>query len=190
MATGADGKRIFTAGHGNRSLEALLAVLHDGGIGCVVDVRSHPASRRFPWFAREHLAAGLEADGIGYEWAGRALGGKRRHRGDDGQRHPALAPGLAAFARHMDGTRFAEACAELVGRARDERLALLCAEIDPARCHRWLIADYLVAIAGLPVEHLREPGRSTPHRPSTAARRDGGRLRYDAGHTASLLPGE
>ncbi|MDZ7750058.1 MAG: DUF488 domain-containing protein [Halofilum sp. (in: g-proteobacteria)] len=179
---------ITTVGHGSRSASELIAVLRAAGVARVIDVRSYPASRRWPWFGREALERALAESGVGYAWMGRALGGKRRARADDRARHPALAPGLAAFARHMEGARFAGACDGLAARADDERLALLCAERDPRQCHRWLIADYLVLVAGVAVRHWLAPGRAGAHCPSAAARlADDGRLRYDLGCTGALL---
>lgn len=181
---------IVTVGHGNRRAAELEGVLTAAGVEELVDVRSYPRSRRFPWFAREALVAQLEGIGLGYRWAGRALGGRRRQRSDDRARHPALAGGFAAFAVHMEGEAFASACAGLVERARERRTALLCAERDPAACHRALIADYLVLVHGVEVVHWLEPDDARPHVPDPAVQRaaDGG-LRYDRGHTASLWPG-
>lgn len=178
---------IVTVGHGNRGAAELEGVLTAAGVEALVDVRSYPRSRRFPWFAREALAARLEGIGIGYRWAGRALGGRRRQRPDDRARHPALAGGFAAFATHMEGAAFTSACAGLVERARERRTALLCAERDPAACHRALIADYLVLVHGVEVVHWLEPDDARPHVPDPAVQRaaDGG-LRYARGHTASL----
>ena len=56
--------------------------------------------------------------------------------------------------------------------------AMLCAERDPAHCHRSLIADYLT-LQGLGVVHLIAPGESREHVLSPAARRESAALVYD-----------
>jgi uncharacterized protein (DUF488 family) len=50
----------------------------------------------------------------------------------------------------------------------------MCAEAVWWRCHRRIIADYVIA-AGLPVEHILAPGKIEPARltPDGAIRPDG-----------------
>ena len=57
----------------------------------------------------------------------------------------------------------------------------MCAERDPAHCHRSLIADYLVIVRGLTVHHLIEIGTSIEHVPHPHARRVDDRLVYEGG---------
>ena len=42
--------------------------------------------------------------------------------------------------------------------ARDRRCAIMCAEAVWWRCHRRIIADYLLA-QGVPVQHIMGPGK-------------------------------
>jgi uncharacterized protein (DUF488 family) len=46
--------------------------------------------------------------------------------------------------------------------ARRARLAIMCAEQHPSRCHRRLIADWLAA-HDVEVVHLIDPERTEPH---------------------------
>ena len=183
------GAAVATLGHGNRSIAELVELVQAAGIGRVVDVRSYPRSRRFPWFARDALAASLAEAGVAYEWRGRELGGRRAARAAETGRHPALDPGPAAFAAHMATRRFRAAAATLAGEAasRPHATALLCAERDPARCHRWLVADHLELIDAVAVHHWTAPGTRARHAPSAAARvTEAGELRYDRGCSADL----
>jgi hypothetical protein len=68
---------------------------------------------------------------------------------------------------------------ELLERAKGERVALMCAEAVPWRCHRSLIADALVA-RGVRVEHILGKFRSEPHTLRGWARVDGTRVTYPA----------
>jgi uncharacterized protein (DUF488 family) len=61
--------------------------------------------------------------------------------------------------------------------AGEERLALMCAEAVPWRCHRSLIADALVA-RGIPVEHILSASRTQPHVLTPWARVQGGHIFY------------
>ena len=107
-------------------------------------MRAYPASRRHPQFCREALAAVLREAAIRYEWQGKALGGYRR----------------GAYTEHMKSAPFREAAAALA--ARPERVCIMCAESDPAACHRSHIADWLAA-RGQRVVHLLAPGRAREH---------------------------
>ena len=59
----------------------------------------------------------------------------------------------------------------------DRRIALMCAEAVPWRCHRSLIADAL-AVSGLAVVHILGPDQLRPHVLTPFARVSTGRLSY------------
>jgi len=172
---------LFTVGHGTRSTDELLAVLRSGGVGRLVDLRRFPGSRRHPHLAREPLSAALATAGVGYEWAGEALGGRRS--GVDGSRHPALRnAAFRAYADHMDTPEFRSALERLLDEVRaGPPPAVMCAETLWWRCHRRLIADAAV-LAGTPVTHLVDERTATAHELATEARPDEqGRPVYDVG---------
>ena len=133
----------------------------------VVDVRTVPRSRTNPQFNRDALSASLAGAGIGYEHIA-ALGGLRGRSRD-------VAPGVndfwenASFHNFADYARsdvFREGLARLRELARAQRCAVMCSEAVWWRCHRRIIADYLVH-AGEAVFHIIgakrvEPARMTP----------------------------
>ena len=80
---------------------------------------------------------------------------------------------------------FRQAVDHLLAQARPARLALLCAERLPWECHRWYLADALVA-AGARVEHLIEARQRRVHRLNPLVRLEDGVLVYDRGTTAEL----
>jgi len=107
---------VFTVGHGARTAEAFLAVLRDAGVTTLADVRRFPGSRRHPQFGRAALAAALAEAGIGYEWQGEALGGRRSRR--PGSRHTALRhAAFSGYADHMDTAEFRAARSDAAGTA-------------------------------------------------------------------------
>jgi len=184
MAADTPSVTLYTVGHGDRSLAELVAVLAEAGVERVVDVRSYPSSRRHPQFGKVALEAGLGEAGIGYLWAGEALGGLRKEHGPS--RHTALtSAGFRAYADHMATPGFQQAVDRLLAQAQPARLALMCAERLPWECHRWFLADSLV-VAGARVEHLIEVGQSQAHRLNPLARLEDGVLVYDRGTTGDL----
>jgi hypothetical protein len=66
---------LFTIGHSNIPIDRFVALLQQAGVTAVADVRSVPASRRFPWFSKNNLAKRLAGDGIDYTPIGGVLGG-------------------------------------------------------------------------------------------------------------------
>ena len=178
---------VFTVGHGTRTAAELAEVLREAGVTQVVDARRFPTSRRSPHLAREPLAAALREHGIGYEWQGEELGG-RRSASRGGWRHRALENrAFQGYAEWMETPRFRAALEQLVNRARaGERIAIMCAETLWWRCHRRLIADAL-SLAGVRVVHLLDPRTAQPHALSPTVRLDEeGRQVYDVGAPREL----
>ncbi len=168
---------VFSIGHGNRSIEQLLALLYGADIRLLVDVRSQPVSRRHPHFAGDVLRAELEAAGLQYHWAGRSLGGLRSPRADSP--HIALAEdGLRGYADHMGTELFKRGAGQLINLAGQSCTAVLCAERLPEHCHRLLLADYLL-LQGLNVVHLIDPGERREHQLGAQVRRESAQLVYD-----------
>lgn len=178
---------MLTAGHSNHSLTELLGIIEDVGVRHLVDIRAHPGSQRFPWFNRASLAHAASEIGIDYTWEGRDLGGKRPPHPEDIDRHPALEDtSFCTFARYMEGERFRQAMDRLLAFPPDST-AILCAEADPARCHRSLMADHLETVRQCPVFHIMENGCCQRHTLHPGARSVGGFLRYDGAARQSQL---
>ena len=126
------------------------------GVKQVVDVRTVPRSRNNPQFNRDTLPDALTAVGIGYEHKA-GLGGLRHPRPDSVNSgwHNASFRG---FADYMQTPEFAASLDSLIAFAKQQRIALTCAEAVPWRCHRSLIADALV-VRGIQVEHIMNKTR-------------------------------
>ena len=174
---------VFTAGHSNGTLPEFVQMLASSGITGLVDVRAYPGSRRHPQFNQAALSAALVNADISYHWAGKQLGGMRR--AGVHSPHTALVPAMQGYAEHMLVEDFADAVQQLRQLAGRARVAIMCAERDPAHCHRSLIADYLVA-AGDSVTHLLPSGEHREHRLNMAVRLTSQGLIYDRLTQASL----
>ncbi|MBV8440343.1 MAG: DUF488 domain-containing protein [Hyphomicrobiales bacterium] len=186
---------FFTIGHSTRPIEAFVALLKDADVRLLVDVRTIPRSRMNPQFNRDALPASLAAHGIGYQHLP-SLGGLRGRQRDVSPETNAFWDN-ASFHNYADyamGEEFRSGLEKLRELGRAERAAVMCAELPWQRCHRRIIADYLLA-AGEEVVHILGPGRIEPARSTEAARIEpNGALTYprtlpllDKGDDASFM---
>jgi uncharacterized protein (DUF488 family) len=166
---------ILTIGHSTRALEAFIALLQEGGAEWIADVRSIPRSRHNPQFNRDTLPESLSAAGIGYSHMA-GLGGFRKPKADSPNTHWKNA-GFRGYADYMQTAQFRDSLETLLGLAKEKRVAIMCAEAVPWRCHRSLIADALVVHA-VRVTHLLAPGERMEHVLTAGASLEGGLLTY------------
>ncbi len=148
---------LFTIGHSNHSIERFLELARGAGITAIADVRSTPASRRYPWFNQARLAPRLAEENIAYVPLGDALGGRPRdprfYREDGVADYEAMARTdefLAGLDRVTDG-------------ARRYRVCLMCAEREPLDCHRCLLVARALAERGFAIGHVLADGAIEPH---------------------------
>lgn len=166
---------LWTIGHSNRPLEQLVAMLRAHGIEVLVDVRTVPRSRYNPQFNRETLPAELAPAGIEYRHMP-GLGGLRHPRKDStntGWRNDSF----RGYADYMQTAEFEANLEALLQLAEERRVAIMCAEAVPWRCHRSLISDAVTARGG-EVRHIMSAERADPHRMTSFARVDAGRVTY------------
>ena len=169
--------RIYSVGHGARSVDELVATLASAKVAAVVDVRSFPGSRRHPQFGKEALAASLAERGV--EYAGEPRLGGRRKRGVVPSPNPSWqVEAFRNYADHMDSEEFAAGLAALTERAAKMPTAFMCAETHWSQCHRRILSDKLWALRW-EVVHLITPFKKELHHPPPFLRIDGTRLFYD-----------
>ena len=147
--------RLFTIGHGTRSVDELVACLDEAEVRTLVDVRRFPASRRNPQFNRDALAAGLADAGIEYRHA-EGLGGRRS--GEPGEERFACiqVQAFRSYAARMGDAAWQEALAATLA---EPQPCVMCAETPWWRYHRRLIAE-LLAARGHEIFHLLARGAS------------------------------
>ena len=170
---------FYTIGHATRSVDEFVGLLQDSEISLVADVRTVPRSRNNPQYNWDVLPQALERFQIRYEHIA-ALGGLRGKSRD-------VPPNVNAFwknesfhnyADYALGQSFRDGLFRLAELGQAERCAIMCAESVWWRCHRRIIADYLVA-AGEPVFHILGPKRIEPaHMTDTARLHGDGTLTY------------
>ncbi len=177
-------RTLHTVGHGALSVEAFASLLNGAHVVRVVDVRSFPGSRHNPQYGREEMERWMPDTGLGYVWV-RELGGRRRPVA--GSRHVALRhDAFRAYADYMETPAFLAGVEELLALGESGSTAVMCSESVWWRCHRRLLADYLVLVRAIEVLHLMHDGRLTSHVPTDGVRLAGDTLVYDLGGTPSL----
>lgn len=147
---------VLTIGHSNHEIETFVDLLRQYGVSALADVRSVPASRRFPQYDQAALRAILEAAGVRYVFLGDGFGARPRDAA-------CYSGGRADFDRIRASGTFATAMERLKRGAQTHAVCLMCAEREPADCHRtWLVAEALRE-AGLPVRHILADGSAEAH---------------------------
>ncbi len=168
---------VLTIGHSTRTLGEFIGLLQIHGVTCVVDVRTVPRSWHNPQFNKTSLPQRLRKAGLGYVHMP-GLGGLRHAKRDSVNAgwHNASFRG---YADYMQTPAFAESLADLIHRARLDRVALMCAEAVPWRCHRSLIADALL-VRGIRTEDIMSPTRRPVHTLTPFAKVRGTTITYPA----------
>jgi uncharacterized protein (DUF488 family) len=144
---------LFSIGHSNVPLDALLSLLGSTHIQVVADVRTVPRSRYVPHFDAKPLATALAGRNIKYVSLGRELGG--RPDGDefyDEDEH-------VRYDRLAECDVFRVGLDRLLNGAKGYRIALLCSEENPMRCHRHLLIGRVLRGKGINLLHIRADGR-------------------------------
>jgi uncharacterized protein (DUF488 family) len=169
---------IFTVGHSTRSIAEFVDLLQRGPVNCVVDVRTVPRSRRNPQYNEDVLGAELAQYQIGYARIA-ALGGLRG-------KSPGVPPEVNGFwdnqsfhnyADYALTPSFASALDQLLQMSSRRSCAIMCAEAVWWRCHRRIIADYLL-VRGRPVFHLMGHDRVEPAHLTIGAKIEGSTITY------------
>ncbi|MFZ0693735.1 MAG: DUF488 domain-containing protein [Alphaproteobacteria bacterium] len=167
--------KILTIGHSTHPIDEFIALLRAHGVTDLIDVRTVPRSRHNPQFNRDRLPASLARAGI--EYVHRPDLGGLRHPRKDSRNTGWRNLGFRGFADYMERPEFTAALASLMARAEQSRMAIMCAEAVPWRCHRSLIADALTA-RGIPVGHIMNEHPAELHRLTPFARNEAGNVTY------------
>ena len=173
---------VLTIGHSTRTIEEFISLLQAHGTTRVVDVRTVPRSRHNPQFNKASLPRALKKAGLAYVHLP-GLGGLRHAKRDSlnlGWRNASF----RGYAAYMQTPEFEQSLEELIRLAKKERIAIMCAEAVPWRCHRSLIADALL-VRGIRAEHIMSSTRRQVHRLTPFAKVRGTTITYPA----EVLPG-
>lgn len=123
---------LYTIGHSTHPLEDFIGLLRRHGIEVICDVRSSPYSRHNPQYNRENLIPELKSADVKYVFLGKELGPRS-------DRPSCYVNGKVSYRRLANTGVFAAGLNRLREGMRQYRVALLCAEKDPATCHRTIL---------------------------------------------------
>jgi len=146
---------LYTIGHSNHSLAHFIELLKQHSISAISDVRSTPYSQANPQFNRETLKGALADQGISYVFMGKELGG----RSEDPSHYK---DGRVQYNQLAKRAEFKEGLSRLMKGMSDYRIALVCAEKDPAYCHRTIPVCRKLEASGISIRHILEDGTIEP----------------------------
>ena len=166
---------VFTVGHSTLPIERFIQILKTYGIECLLDIRTVPKSRHNPQFNGDDLRESLAVAGIGYR-ALPSLGGLRHARKDS----PNTAwrnKSFRGYADYMQTREFQDGLRDLLETSSHARVAIMCAEAVPWRCHRSLVADALNA-RSIPVVEILSESAHRMHKLTPFAHVEGNQVSY------------
>ena len=170
-------------GHSTLSGDAFLELLQAHEVEAVADIRRYPGSQRHPQFNQSTLAPTLAAVDIEYRRFV-DLGGRRSARIDPSPNGGWRSASFAAYADHLLTPSGLSALEELIAWGGGRRFAFMCAEVTHLRCHRQIVADWLLA-REVPVLHAQPDREPVTHRLAALARVDEhGQVTYPADELA------
>jgi uncharacterized protein (DUF488 family) len=148
---------FFTIGHSTRSVDDFVALLNVHDIKLVVDVRAVPRSRTNPQYNSKEFSEALSEFQVGYQHIA-ALGGLRGRTRDLPQEANAFWKNQSFhnYADYATSNEFRSGLKMLRERGQATTCVIMCSEAVWWRCHRRIIADYLIA-SGEIVFHILGP---------------------------------
>lgn len=144
---------LLSIGYGNeRSAEEFVSLLNQYGVKYLVDVRTKPYSKFRPEFSRAALEINLPRAGIAYVFMGDTLGGLPSDAScyTEGKVDYTLVRERPWFRRGLDRLE--------AGWRAGHRIAIMCAELEPQRCHRSKLVGEALAAREVPIGHIDEDG--------------------------------
>jgi uncharacterized protein (DUF488 family) len=159
---------VFTVGHSTRSIPEFVHLLRAGDVRRVVDIRRIPRSRTNPQYNIDRLPEELAQSGIAHLRIAELGGLRKKSDVPDDVNAFWTNSSFHNYANYALSEEFRTGFERLLDVAATERTAIMCAESVWWRCHRRIVADYLLC-AGRPVFHLMNRDKVDPARPSDGA---------------------
>jgi hypothetical protein len=143
-------RKCFTIGYGDYPIELFLYFLQKTGIDTIVDVRSSPYSKYNLYFNRDNLERSLIKNQIDYQYMGDKIGGRYTNPN-------LLYPdGTVNYQKVQSTEKFQDGISEVLSFiSNGKKIALMCAEKEPERCHRFALISRVLQSKGIKVIHVR-----------------------------------
>lgn len=142
-------KKCFTIGYGDYPIDLFVNFLTKVGIDTIIDVRSSPYSKFNPYFNRENLENSLKRNNIGYRYMGDQIGGRYSNP------NLLFPDGTVNYQKVRNTEIFQEGISQLLSTIScGKKIALMCAEKEPERCHRFALISRDLQSKGINVIHI------------------------------------
>ena len=145
---------LFTIGYTAFQVEDFIGTLKQNKIKALVDVSSTPYSEHYPDYNKENLERLLDKSKIQYrnfvaEFGARQI--ERRYFSPEG---------YLDFERFVESPNFRNGYKMVIDAlAKGHNIVLMCAEKDPATCHRSIMITRAFHEGGVEVTHLLANGK-------------------------------
>ncbi len=154
--------KIFTIGYGNRDIDEFIALLKKYRIDMLVDIRSQPYSGYNKDFTKHRFSGLLQDAEIKYRFMGQALGGRPTHE-DCYSYSPDRKQRLMDHKKCETKDFYTRGISQLkTWLAQGQRMALMCSELEPERCHRGYVVGNTLEKELVSVLHIDGSGRLKP----------------------------
>ena len=143
---------IYTIGHGARTIEQFISLLHQYHIQFLIDVRSQPHSRIHQQFSRNELEHFLKKHEVRYVFMGDTLGGRPADP-------TCYVDGKVSYELVREKDFFQQGIRRLrTAWEKQLPVAIMCAETKPQECHRSKLIGNALLDQGIEVAHIDELG--------------------------------
>lgn len=143
---------FYTIGHSNLTIHDFIYKLKLFEINALVDVRSTPFSKIYSQFNAQSLKQNLRNSKIFYIPMYRELGGQRIEHNVYSVHQGKL---QVDFNKTMQSKLFLQGIKRLeIGLKRGYKIALMCAEQDPLKCHRFALISHYLNLQGFEIAHI------------------------------------
>ena len=143
-------KKCFTIGYGDYPIDIFVYFLTKIGIDTIVDVRSSPYSKFNLYFNRDNLENFLRKNQIEYQYMGDKIGGRYSNP------NLLFPDGTVNYRKVQETEKFQEGINIVLSTIfSGKKIALMCAEKEPERCHRFVLISRALQKKGINVIHIR-----------------------------------
>lgn len=143
---------LYTIGHSNMDASSFIKLFRSAGITLLIDVRSSPYSKYVPQFNKEELMKIVLESGIKYLFMGNLLGGKPKDK-------RCYLNGKPDYDLIRQRDFYQEGLKRLMNATTQHRVAIICSEEDPLKCHRRNLIAKDLNKRGFEILHIRSDNK-------------------------------
>lgn len=139
---------LYSIGHGNKTFEEFDKELRSFDIQYLIDVRTKPFSKWNPTFNQDMLKCLVQRYGYTYVYMGDSIGGMPSDSS-------CYTEGHIDYAKVAEKDFFQKGLARLLVAAEKElRVAIMCSESEPEKCHRSKLIGQELMKYGISLNHI------------------------------------